>query len=100
MSIEAQRARVLAVAAEIEHTRTALVANRERRAQAAAEVAAARDELRALLIDAGKRIGVAEMARIAGVSRDTAHRLLGPPDPPLAADWDAIRAQEKALRRP
>jgi hypothetical protein len=56
---------------------TALEANRERRARAEAEVAAARDQLRALLAS-GSKLGfdVTQMARSAGVSRDTAHRLL------------------------
>jgi hypothetical protein len=54
-----------------------LDANRERRQTAAAEVAQAKLELRELLIR-GQSAGmeIADMARRAGVSRDTAHRVL------------------------
>src|SRR5438876_5996454 len=54
-----------------------LDANRERRQVAAAEVAAAKNDLRNLLVR-GHSTGmeVADMARRAGISRDTAHRIL------------------------
>ena len=55
----------------------ALAANRERLEAAAAEREAAREVLRALLAR-GKALGVpvAAMARAAGISRETAHKLL------------------------
>jgi hypothetical protein len=55
----------------------ALAANRERLEAAAAERDAAREVLRALLAR-GKALGipVAAMARAAGISRETAHKLL------------------------
>jgi predicted DNA-binding protein (UPF0251 family) len=54
-----------------------LEANEERREQASAEIRAAREELQELL-RRGHAAGmqVAEMARKAGISRDTAHRTL------------------------
>ncbi len=56
---------------------SALAANRERRLQAQAELQAARDELRDLLVRGqAVALDVAAMARTASVSRDTAHRLL------------------------
>jgi hypothetical protein len=55
----------------------ALEANRERRTRADAEMRAARDELRDLLVRGqAVALDVAAMAAAAGVSRDTAHRLL------------------------
>jgi hypothetical protein len=55
----------------------ALAANRERREAGALETAAAREMLRALLVR-GRALGVpiAAMARAAGISRETAHKLL------------------------
>ncbi len=54
-----------------------LEANEERREKAAAEIRAARQELQELLLR-GNAAGmqVAEMARKAAISRDTAHRIL------------------------
>jgi outer membrane protein TolC len=51
--------------------------NRKRRTRAASELDEAREELRDLL-GRGDKLGlpVAEMARIASVSRETAHKLL------------------------
>jgi Fic family protein len=51
--------------------------NRERRALAQQKIQEIRVELRDLLVR-GSKVGlnVAEMARLAGVSRDTAHRFL------------------------
>ncbi len=55
----------------------ALETNRERRTQAEAEVQAARDELSNLLARGqAVALGVAPLARAAGVSRETAHRRL------------------------
>ncbi len=56
----------------------ALKANRKRRDRAAAEINAAREELQSLLV-AGSTLyafGVTALAHEAGVSRDTAHRLI------------------------
>lgn len=54
-----------------------LRANRQRREKAHREVTAARSELQKLLVRGTKRgVDVAGMARVAGVSRDTAHRLI------------------------
>jgi hypothetical protein len=54
-----------------------LEANRERRTAATAEVAAARDEMAALVVR-GYRVAlsVAEMSRMTGVSRETLHAVL------------------------
>jgi DNA-directed RNA polymerase specialized sigma24 family protein len=54
-----------------------LAKNRRRREAARIELEAAREALRALLVR-GRAIGlsVSAMARIAGISRDTAHKLL------------------------
>ncbi|MGH2715414.1 MAG: hypothetical protein ACRDM7_16285 [Thermoleophilaceae bacterium] len=54
-----------------------LRANRKRREKAYADLSAARSELQKLLTQ-GRKGGadVAGMARAAGISRDTAHRLL------------------------
>lgn len=54
-----------------------LTANKDRRDQASAELDAAREDLAGLLMR-GRRLGldVSEMALVAGVSRDTAHRRL------------------------
>jgi transcriptional regulator of acetoin/glycerol metabolism len=58
-------------------TDAALVANRERRERAASELDEARTELRALLAQglAGGAT-VSAMARDAGISRETAHKIL------------------------
>jgi DnaJ-domain-containing protein 1 len=54
-----------------------LVANKERRQRAAAEAQAARQELRDLLLRGqAAAMDVSDMADEAGVSRDTAHRIL------------------------
>lgn len=54
-----------------------LRSNRQRREKAHAEVVGARRELQKLLVRGTKRgVDVAGMARVAGISRDTAHRLL------------------------
>ncbi|MGH3032994.1 MAG: hypothetical protein ACRDON_00370 [Gaiellaceae bacterium] len=54
-----------------------LRANRKRREKAHAELTAGRRELQKLLAQGRKRgAEVAGMARAAGISRDTAHRLL------------------------
>jgi hypothetical protein len=54
-----------------------LRANRQRREKAHAEITAARRELQKLLVRGSNRgVDVAGMARVAGISRDTAHRLL------------------------
>ena len=67
-----------------EEVERALEANRDRLEAAAAEREAAREVLRALLAR-GKALGVpvAAMARAAGISRETAHKLLreAPPHP-------------------
>jgi AraC-like DNA-binding protein len=56
---------------------TALERNRERRQAAEAEAAAARDELAALLVRGqAVSLDVAAMSQAAGVSRETAHKLL------------------------
>ena len=63
--------------AEREAVPAALEANRDRRARAEHELHAARQELQGLLARGqAVALGVAAMARDAGVSRDTAHRLL------------------------
>jgi hypothetical protein len=55
----------------------ALARNGKRRAKAADEVRAARDELRDLLADGrALGLGVAGMSKATTLSRDTAHRLL------------------------
>jgi len=56
---------------------TLLIANRGRRAEIAAEMDAAKQELRNLLVR-GHAISmeIAEMSKHAGISRDTAHRIL------------------------
>jgi hypothetical protein len=66
--------------AEIER---ALAYNRARREDARLELDAAREVLQALLVQ-GHRAGltVAGMARAAGVSRETAHKLLREAQPP------------------
>jgi transcriptional regulator of acetoin/glycerol metabolism len=54
-----------------------LTQNRRKREEAAARLDAARGELAALFnrgLDAG--ISIVEMARLAGISRETAHRML------------------------
>ena len=54
-----------------------LRANRKRREKAQADLSAARGELQKLLVQGRERgADVAGMARAAGISRDTAHRLL------------------------
>ena len=55
----------------------ALVDNLERREAARAQLDEARDELESLLVRGQDlALDVAAMARLAGISRDTAHRLL------------------------
>jgi hypothetical protein len=64
----------MAAPAELEKK---LRANRRRREKAQADLSAARRELQKLLVQGRKRgADVAGMARAAGISRDTAHRLL------------------------
>jgi hypothetical protein len=60
-----------------EEIERALTANRDRSDAATAELEAAREVLRALLVR-GRALGVpvAVMARAAGISRETAHKLL------------------------
>ena len=54
-----------------------LRANRKRREKAERDVTAARRELQKLLVKGRKQgVDVAGMARVAGISRDTAHRLI------------------------
>jgi DNA-binding IclR family transcriptional regulator len=54
-----------------------LEANRSRRVEAAQKTGAAKRELQELLVRGyAVEMDVAEMARRAGVSRDTAHRIL------------------------
>src|SRR5437867_4072314 len=54
-----------------------LAANRERRQDLAAQASAAKEDLRGLLLRGqAARMEVADMAEKAGISRDTAHRIL------------------------
>ena len=71
-----------------------LAANRERRARAEADLQAAREEL-AKLLARGQEIAldVAEMARVSGISRDTAHRRLR--EVGSISRWEKMRRQEK-----
>jgi hypothetical protein len=56
---------------------TLLIANRTRRREADAQVKAAKEELRSLLLRGqALTMEVADMANQAGISRDTAHRIL------------------------
>jgi hypothetical protein len=55
----------------------ALGRNRKRRDAAESELAAARDELRVLLVRGSRlELEVSAMARAAGISRETAHKAL------------------------
>jgi hypothetical protein len=71
---------------DVKALRAELAANRERREAAAVETEAAREVLRALLVR-GRALGapIAAMARAAGISRETAHKLLREEPPSKSA---------------
>lgn len=92
------RGEILLRSAEIRAEQDAVVEalkrNRRRRERAEAETNAARAELRALLIRGDLAVlQVAHMARLASISRDTAHRYLGTD---AERRWRTARAQRKA----